>query len=71
VLIDYFGDNLQFLYNLERQKEYIWSEWLNLEFIKPCFFKEESIDEKIEKIGGHKFVFHKSKKFIHFKRLED
>ena len=69
--IEFFAGNLQFIYSLEKQKDYIGQEWAAYELIKPCFFQEKDPEEVITQRGWTRFCWHKSKRYIHLKKLED
>lgn len=40
LLVDYFSENLQLLYMLERMKPHIIKEWGEQELVHPCYIKE-------------------------------
>jgi len=42
MMVNYFSDNFQLLYSLERLKELLVREWREVEWVRPCFQKVES-----------------------------
>lgn len=70
ILVDYFSENIQLLYSLERMKESIQTEMISNDFVQPCYFKH-TVENDVDTIKYANYCYHKSKKYIHYKKLLD
>jgi hypothetical protein len=56
---------------MERQRDWIHREWKENELVKPCYFTTESQSEVFQSTKYPGLCYHKIKRTMHLKRLED